>query len=225
MKKIFLVLVSSVLLFAQSKTLAFPLIDAVLKKDINSVQVLLKKGVDKSIKDDKGFSALDYAISRKYSEIAQILYSDNLNNFIFLKEDGEPLYVAFSKDGFKFKNKKRDDQIVVLGTITPESFKEVCQSYSRSKKNTLDLRKKRFHLFLVASRVKNLVELNNIKGDCKKFSTFLYPNYKFYQFLERLFKYQGVPQLLFRDKSGKVTGGSIESYIFEGNNGFIGSMK
>ena len=223
MKKLLLAIVGISLLAISMQ--ATPLIDATLKNDIDSVSKLLKNKADKNAKDKKGFSALDYAISRKYSEIAQILYSDNLNNFIFLKQSGKPLHVSFSKDGFKFANRDIDNQIVVLGTITPESYQEVCESYDRSRKDAIHPKGKKFHLFLVASRGENLAELNKIKGKCREFTTFLYPNYKFYQLLERLFKYQGVPQFLFRDKSGKLTGGSIESYIFEGNNGFTRSMK
>jgi hypothetical protein len=223
MKRFFLICVSAFLL--TTSAVATPLIDAVLKNDIDKVATLLKKGVDKNRKDKNGFCALDYAVSRKYSEIAQILYSDNLNNFIFLRQDGKPLHVEFSRSGFKFANPDIDKQIVVLGTITPESYQEVCDSYYRAKKDGIHPKEKKFHLFLVASRESSLKELNKIRGKCKKFSTFLYPNYKFYQLLERLFKYQGVPQFLFRDKNGKLTGGSIESYIFEGDNGFTRLMK
>ncbi|MCF6173973.1 MAG: hypothetical protein L3J44_09385, partial [Campylobacteraceae bacterium] len=60
---------------------------------------------------------------------------------------------------------------------------------------------------------------------CQKFTTILYPNYEFYRLLSKLFKYQGVPEFLFRDKFGKLTGGSIESYIFKGNNGFTRSIR
>ncbi len=204
---------------------ATALIDAVLKNDINSVKTLLKKGVDKDKKDKNGFKALDYAISRKYSEIAQILYSDNLNNFIFLTQNSKALHVRFLKDGFRFENPDIDKQIIVLGTITPESYQEVCQSYERAKANSIHTKENKFHLYLVASRKENLKELDKIKGKCQKFTTFLYPNYRFYNLLESLFKYQGVPQFLFRDKNGKLTGGSIESYLFEGDNGLTRSMR
>ncbi len=223
MKKLFLICISILLLSISA--IATPLINAVLKNDIDSVSTLLKNGVDKNIKDKKGFTALDYAISRKYSEIAQILYSNNLNNFIFLKQSGKPLHVAFSKNGFRLSNPSIDKQIIVLGTITPESYHEMCESFERSRKDSIHPKEKKFHLFLIASRKSNLNELGKNKGRCRKFTTFLYPNYRFYKLLERLFKYQGVPQFLFRDKSGKLTGGSIESYIFEGDNGFTRSMK
>ncbi len=204
---------------------ATPLIEAVLKHDINSVKSLLKQGVDKNVKDDKGFNALNYAISHKYSQIAQILYSNNLNNFIFLKQNGKPLYVSFSRSGFKLKNSKLDKQIIVLGTITPESLEEVCQSYERAKEQSIILPKKKFELFLSITQLEGLTNIITTNKECKKFTTILYPNYKFYQLLAKLFKYQGAPQFLFRDKKGKLTGGSIESYIFEENSSFTHLIK
>jgi hypothetical protein len=189
------------------------------------VKALLKKGVDKNTKDDKGMSALDYAIKHKYSEIAQILYSDDYNNYIFLRQNKKPLHVKFSPDGFKFEDPKIDNQIIVLGTITPDSFKEICQSYKRSRKNALHPIKTKFRLFLIVTQLEGFDKIKNIKGECKNFTTFLYPNYEFYQILAKLFKYQGTPELLFRDKSGKLTGGSIETYIFESKNGLTRLVK
>ena len=223
MKKLFII--STCTLFLSLSLFATPLIDAVKKNDANSVRALLKKGVDKNVKDNQGLSALDYAITYKYSEIAQILYSDDYNNYIFLTQKGKPLHVKFSPDGFKFEDSKIDNQIIALGTITPDSFKEICESFKRSRKNALHPIRTKFRLFLVVTQLDSFAKIKEIKGECTKFTTFLYPNYEFYQILAKLFKYQGVPEFLFRDKSGKLTGGSIESNIFESKNGLTRIIK
>ncbi len=217
------ILVLSIALYAQNKTT--PLIKAVLNNDINLVKTLLKNGVDKNIKDDKGFSALDYAISNHRPFLAQILYGNNLNDFIFLRPLGKPLHVAFSKNSFTFKNPDINNQVIILGTTTPDSFESICESYDKFLEKDYKTSIVKFRIILAVDEQDSFAKIDKIKGKCRDFTTFVYPNYTFYTFLAKLFQYEGAPQLLFRDKFGRLVGGSIETNFFEDNQNFIKLMK
>lgn len=219
MKKIFIILTCFLLsIFAQSSTT--PLIQAVLKQDIPQVESLLKKGVDKNAKDAKGYDALDYALSRKLPYIAQILYTNDPNKFIFLRPNAKPLHVEFNKNGFTVDNPKINKKALVFGTMIADSFKEVCQSFDRAVKKNITLSSKDFQIIFVLSDKNSFNKIKNLNQECKKFTIFTYPNYKFYKYLAKLFQYAGTPQILFRDKSGKVVGGTIETFFFEKSKSF-----
>jgi len=209
--------------FAQNNTT--PLIQAVLKKDITQVESLLKNGANKDKKDGKGFSALDYAVAKKLPYIAQILYTDNPNKFIFLRPRQKPLHVEFKKNGFIIDDPKTDQKAIVLGTITADSFEEICQSYDRAVKNNLTLSSANIQMIFALSDKNDFNKTDNIKQECKKLTIFTYPNYKFYKYLANLFQYAGTPQILFRDKNGKVVGGTIETYFFEKSKNFQKILK
>ncbi len=223
MKKLIFTIICTLTLFAQNKTT--PLIQAVLNKNIAKVESLLKKGVDKDAKDDKGFSALDYAISKKLPYISQILYTNNPNKFIFLRLNDKPLHVEFKKNGFTIDNAKIDKKALILGTITADSFKEICLSYDRALKNNITLSSKDIQMIFALSDKSDFDKIKNIKKECKNLTIFTYTNYKFYKFLANLFQYAGTPQILFRDKKGKVVGGTIETYFFEKSKNFNKILK
>ena len=224
MKKIFMILTCSLLsVFAKNSTT--PLIQAVLKQDIPQIESLLKKGVNKNVKDAKGFSAFDYALSRKLPYIAQILYTNNPNKFIFLRPNTKPLHVEFNKNGFTVDNPKINKKALVLGTMITDSFKEVCQSYDRAVKKNITLSSKDFQMIFTLSDKNSFNKIKNLNQECKKFTIFTYPNYKFYKYLAKLFQYAGATQILFRDKSGKVVGGTIETFFFEKSKSFSKILK
>ena len=222
MKKIFLTL--TCILFLSTNMVAgdkpTPLIQAVLNNNIKQVETLLKNGANKQTKDAKGFSALDYAISKNLPYIAQIIYTNNPNKFIFLRPNQKPLYATFNKNGFNFTDKNIDKKAIVLGTIIPDSYKEVCESYNRALKSNITLSTAKLQMIFTLDNKESYKKEREIKKDCQNFTIFTYPNYKFYKFLSNLFGYQGTPQLLFRKKDGKLTGGTIETYFFEKSKNF-----
>ncbi len=212
------ILFLSINLIAENKTT--PLIQAVLSNNTNQVETLLKGGADRHAKDTKGLSALDYAISNNLPYIAQITYTNNPNKFIFLRPKQKPLYITFNKNGFNLANKNMDKKAIVLGTIIPDSYKEVCESYDRALKNNITLSTANLQMIFSLNDKESYKKAKEIKKDCQNITIFTYPNYKFYKFLSNLFGYRGAPQLLFRKKDGKLVGGTIETYFFEKSKNF-----
>jgi len=179
-----------------------PLIIAVQHKDAPLVKILVERYAKRGVKDDKGMSALDYAVKMKLNNIAQEVYTSKPNKFIFLRfDDKPPLYMTLNRRGFTVSDKKIDKNEILFAYVNLKAFKDSFQK-SGIKKSDLSV-------LAMLDDKDEYPKISQVKSDIGDKIVLLYPNTKFYKLLSKTLNWATPPMFLLRDKSGKIIGSGL----------------
>ncbi len=220
MKKL-LIFVLALFLFASSLAAKeYSLIEASKKGNYEKVLKLLKNGANKSLKDKKGLSALDWAIKNEHSSIAQMLYSNNKNDYIFLSPKGKaPIYMKLDKKGFNIKNKTLNKKVILFGAVSLYTFKKSAQAFDKFLKKS-KIKPKNFVFIAMIANKNNYKKFMKLNDKLMKYTTIVFLNFKFYKLLITTLKFTGTPLFLLRNDKGKIVDGWIGWTIFANSKNF-----
>lgn len=218
-----ILIVSFFTCFAFAKTQ--PLIKAAKAGNSAEVAKLLKSGVNKNLKDKNGLSALDWAIKNDYGDIAQMLYSNKKNKYIFLSPKNKaPIYMRLDKKGFTVKNKMLNKKVILFGAVSLYSFGRTAEAFDKFLKKS-KIKPKNFIFLAMITKKSDYKKCLKIHSKLMKYTKFVYLNYSFYELLAKTVKYTGTPLFLLRDDKGNVLDGWVGWTIFANSKNFARLVK